>query len=89
VEAQALAHKLGYPYLEVSSDTGTNVEQAFFDLVREARRHNGMPSKIKPVSVPVGRPSIWHNKFGGYSSKSPLKNIIEEKDDDHTINVEQ
>jgi len=42
-EAQALASKLGIPYLTTSAKSNINVEDAFFSIVREIRR------TIKPV----------------------------------------
>lgn len=38
-EGEALARSFGCPFLEASSEKRINIEKAFYDLVREFRRH--------------------------------------------------
>lgn len=39
-QGQDLAEKFSVPYVEASAKTRVNVEEAFYSLVREVRRHN-------------------------------------------------
>ncbi|KAL7627730.1 RAS1 protein [Parahypoxylon ruwenzoriense] len=47
-DGEALAKQFGCPFLETSAKTRTNVDKAFFDLVREIRQYNrnmqGLPA---------------------------------------------
>jgi GTPase KRas protein len=49
-EGQALARQFGCKFIETSAKSRKNVEQAFFDIVREIRRYN------KEMSYPSGGP---------------------------------
>ena len=39
-EGAALARAMGCKFIETSAKTRTNVENAFYEIVREIRRHN-------------------------------------------------
>ncbi len=39
-EGAALAHSFGCKFIETSARTRTNVDNAFFDIVREIRKYN-------------------------------------------------
>jgi len=49
-EGQALARQFGCKFIETSAKSRKNVEQAFYDIVREIRRYN------KEMSYPSGGP---------------------------------
>ncbi|KAF2672301.1 ras protein [Microthyrium microscopicum] len=49
-EGQALARQFGCKFIETSAKSRKNVEQAFYDIVREIRRYN------KEMSYPAGGP---------------------------------
>jgi len=47
-EGQALARQFGCKFIETSAKSRKNVEQAFYDIVREIRRYN------REISYPSG-----------------------------------
>jgi len=56
-EGRALARQFGCRFLETSAKERFNVDQAFYDLVREIRRHYRNQQLSRPVSSPKAIPS--------------------------------
>ncbi|KAK2669873.1 hypothetical protein RAB80_014010 [Fusarium oxysporum f. sp. vasinfectum] len=53
-EAEALARSFGYPFIEVDARSRVNIDEVFYDLVREIRRYN---REISGYSTPFPFPS--------------------------------
>lgn len=54
VEGRALAASFGCKFIETSAKTRTNVDEAFYGLVREIRRYNKVPPPLIPLFL-----SLW------------------------------
>jgi GTPase KRas protein len=57
-EGQNLARQFGCKFIETSAKSRKNVDQAFFDIVREIRRYNKEMSSYgsgAPMSSPGGK----------------------------------
>ena len=49
-EGKELAKSYSCPYLETSAKTRTNIEEAFYTLVREIRKEKDNPSQEKKIN---------------------------------------
>ena len=58
-EGARLAQKFNCPFIETSAKNRTNVEQSFYDLVREIRRYN------REMSAGYGAPALGQHAPGG------------------------
>ena len=65
-EGKDLAKSFGCPFVETSAKTRHNIEDAFFQLVREIREEKARMAN--PNSSSSGR-SRWGAKFGKYKAK--------------------
>jgi GTPase KRas protein len=66
-EGKYLAQSFGCEFLEASAKLKVNVDESFYEAVRDIRRHNkkqGTSSQIKDVTIKT------NNKFGGSLHKT-------------------
>jgi GTPase KRas protein len=59
-----LARSFGCKFIETSAKSRRNVEEAFYDIVREIRRFNkemSYPSGV-PMQMPMGKEHMDHDK---------------------------
>ncbi|KAI4134984.1 MAG: hypothetical protein LQ347_001069 [Umbilicaria vellea] len=69
-EGETLARRFGCKFIETSAKSRTNVDNAFFDIVREIRRYNKEMSSY-PSGVPSGGNGPQHKmEMGGDDSSA-------------------
>jgi GTPase KRas protein len=54
-EGRSLAESFGYAYIEADATNGVNVQQAFFEIVREIRRYDKFKTWMAQQSLAKGR----------------------------------
>lgn len=67
-EGEALARDFGCKFIETSAKSRINVDNAFYDIVREIRRYN------KEMSS-------YSSGGGGYGSRAPEKMEMDDRED--------
>jgi Ras family len=77
VEGRALAASFGCKFIETSAKNRTNVDEAFYGLVREIRRFNVRPLSRGPVINGFRRPHLPAEKVRMEEDINLNKNIIQ------------